>query len=95
MLDKSGALPDILSRAKKLPVGDGLELRTYKRDRAVTIVRTGENGYEVREEGFENRTFSSDLKGLKRLVKTLLKREFPRSRKIRLRRLPPDGRREI
>ncbi len=95
MLDKAGALPDILSRVKKLPIGNGLDLRTYKRDRSVTVIRLAEDAYEVRENGFEKGVHTIDFKGLKRLLKTLLKREFPRSRKIRLQTLPTvKGRRE-
>lgn len=84
MLDISGALPEILSRARKLPHGNGLDLRTYKRDRSVIILRLGEDKYEVREAGFERNTFETGLKGLKKLLKSLLKREFPRSRKVRI-----------
>lgn len=84
MLDKSAALVTVLGRAEKLPVGRGLDLRTYKRDRSVAVVRRGGDSFEVREDGFEKRTHETTLKGLKKLLKTLLKREFPRSRKIRL-----------
>ena len=92
MLDKAAALATILGRAEKLGVGQGLDLRTYKRDRSVAVVRQGEDAFEVREDGFDQKTHVSDLKGLKRLLKKLLKREFPRSRKIRLHPLSPGER---
>lgn len=90
MLDKGSALATVLGRAEKLLVGQGLDLRTYKRDRSVAVVRLGADAYEIREEGFERKTYTSDLKGLKRLLRKLLKREFPRSRKIRLHPLPAE-----
>lgn len=90
MLDKAGALPAILGRIRKLPTGSGLDLRTYKRDRSVAVIRLAEDAYEVREDGFEKGVYPTDFKGLKKLLKTLLKREFPRSRKIRLHPLPTE-----
>ena len=84
MLDKGSALAAVLGRAEKLRAGQGLDLRTYKRDRSVAVVRLGADAFEVREDGFEQKTHLSDFKGLKKLLKKLLKREFPRSRKIRL-----------
>ncbi len=90
MIDMAGAIPAILTKAKKLPVGHGLDLRTFKRDRSVTIRKTGEDSFEVIETGYDHNRFQSDHKGLKRLLKTLLKREFPRSNKIRVYELPAE-----
>ena len=90
MLDKAAALATVLGRAEKLRTGQGLDLRTYKRDRSVAVVRRGPDTFEIREDGFERKTHVSDLKGLKRLLKKLLKREFPRSRKVRLHPLPTE-----
>jgi len=84
MIDKAGAIPTITTKMKKLPIGQGLDLRTYKRDRSVVILRVAEDGYEIREDGFEKKQFETDFKGLKKLLKTLMKREFPRSNKIRV-----------
>lgn len=84
MIDKAGAVPTIMTRAGKLSIGSGLDLRTFKRDRSVVITRVNEDRYEVTEDGFERNRFACDHKGLKKLLKTLLKREFPRSNKIRV-----------
>lgn len=84
MIDKAGAIPTILSMLKKLENGNGLDLRTFKRDRSVTIVRIGENSFSINEKGFETQSFETNLKGMRKLLKTLLKREFPRSNKIRV-----------
>lgn len=84
MLDIAGAIPNIITKLKKLPVGRGLDLRTFKRDRSVLILRTAEDEYTVNENGFEQTVFETNIKGMKKLLKTLLKREFPRSNKIRV-----------
>ncbi len=73
-----------MRKLKKIPVGRGVDLRTYKRDRSVVIIRVSEDSFSVNEDGFENEHFRTDSKGLKKLFKKLLKREFPRSNKIRV-----------
>lgn len=88
MIDKANAVSTVMSRAAKLTVGSGMDLRTYKRDRSVIITRVSEDLYEVMEDGFEKNWFEVDGKGLKKLLKTLLKREFPRSNKIRVYDIP-------
>jgi hypothetical protein len=65
-------------------VGTGLELLSYKRDRGLTIIRGDGNSFRVRERGFVEQEIEVDRAGLPRLLKTLIKREFPRSRKVRL-----------
>jgi hypothetical protein len=84
MIDIASAIPTILTRTRKMSVGQGLDLRTYKRDRSVVIKKIETNTFEIQENGFEKNKFESDQKGLKKLLKTLLKREFPRSNKIRV-----------
>ena len=84
MLDINGAIPNILTRLKKLPVGKGLDLRTFKRDRSICIMKMGNDEFEAKENGFEQATFKTDTKGMRKLLKTLLKKEFPRSNKIRV-----------
>lgn len=84
MLDIANVIPNTLTRLKKLMPGSGLELLTYKRDRSVRIVKNNDNTFIVTESGFQENTFSCDIKGMKKLLKTLLKREFPRSNKVRV-----------
>lgn len=83
MIDKAGAIPTILTKLKKMDVGHGIDLRTFKRDRSVVIVRRTEALFTVNEDGFHTEQFETDIKGMRKLLKTLLKREFPRSNKIR------------
>lgn len=84
MIDMANALPTILTRSKKLAVGEGLDLRTFKRDRSIVIMRTESDTYSVVEDGFHHEQFQTSHKGLKKIMKTLLKREFPRSNKVRI-----------
>ncbi|MBI9079500.1 MAG: hypothetical protein JEY79_07145 [Pseudodesulfovibrio sp.] len=84
MLDKANAIPSILTRLKKLPKGSGIDLRTFKRDRSVIIRRNDEDVFTVTENGFLSETFTTGINGMRKLLKMLLKREFPRSNKIRV-----------
>lgn len=84
MIDKATAVQTVYRKLAKLAVGQAIDLRTYKRNRSVVIKRTAEDEYEVVEKGFHEERFSTPLSGMKKLLKTLLKREFPRSTKIRL-----------
>ncbi|WP_272699318.1 hypothetical protein [Desulfovibrio sp. Fe33] len=84
MIDMGSALATALARLKKLPDGGTLELLTFKRDRGVSVRRTGD-AYEIREFGYLDETSATTAKDLKKRLKTILKREFPRSNKVHLR----------
>ncbi|MFW5734545.1 MAG: hypothetical protein ACOCWR_05745, partial [Oceanidesulfovibrio sp.] len=72
-------------RLVKLPVGDALDMRTYKRNRSVVLHKTGDDSFTAMQDGYEQAVYRDvSAKKLKKLLKTLLKKEFPRSTKIRL-----------
>jgi hypothetical protein len=84
MIDKTKIIDTVCERLQKLPVGHYLDLRTYKRNRSVVIAKMNEDELLVIENGYFKERFQIKPEKLKRLLKTLLKKEFPRSRKIRL-----------
>jgi hypothetical protein len=84
MIDKEKIPDTVAERLKKLPVGHYLDLRTYKRNRSVIIVKQSENNLLIIEDGFSKEKFSITSEKLKKLLPTLLRKEFPRSHKIRL-----------
>lgn len=90
MIDKAAALGVVLGKIKSMEQGHGLELLTYKRDRGVIIRRSGPDTFRVIQNGFEKARYEEPAKGLRPLLKRLLKKEFPRNNKVRLRSLPPD-----
>ncbi|MCP4108836.1 MAG: hypothetical protein GY749_25380 [Desulfobacteraceae bacterium] len=61
-----------------------LGLRTYKRNRSVIIVKKDEDCFLILENGFFQDEFEVSFSKLPGTLRTLLKKEFPRSRKIRL-----------
>jgi hypothetical protein len=84
MIDKEKILDTVTERLENLPVGHYLDLRTYKRNRSVIIVKQSENNLLVIEDGFSKEKFRINSEKLKKLLTTLLRKEFPRSHKIRL-----------
>ncbi|UCD31273.1 MAG: hypothetical protein JSV38_10755 [Desulfobacterales bacterium] len=84
MIDKTKIIDTVCERLEKLPVGHYIDLKTYKRNRTVIIVKKDENKLLVIEDGYHKDRFVIKPGKLKKLLKTLLKKEFPRSRKIRL-----------
>jgi hypothetical protein len=74
----------VLRIADKCVLHGGVELLSYKRDRGITLVRQDEDDFLVIENGFEQQEVVVDRSGLPRILKTLFKREFPRSHKVRL-----------
>ena len=85
MLDRATAVQDVMRRLQKMESGDFLELLTWKKDRSLLLVKQNENEVLVYERGFVEEEFRVKFSKLKKLLKTLLKREFPRSHKIRAR----------
>ena len=69
---------------KAMPLNHYLDLRTYKRNRSVIIVKMTQDDFMVIENGFFKDRFQIKAPKLQKLLKSLLKKEFPRSRKIRL-----------
>ena len=84
MIDKTNIIETVFLKLKGLPVGHFLDLRTYKRDRSVIIVKRQDDTCLVIEDGFHKEKYEVRREKLKRLLKSLLKKEFPRSNKIRL-----------
>jgi hypothetical protein len=84
MIDKTKIIDTVCERLKKLPLGHYLNLKTYKRNRSLIIAKMNEEDLLVIENGYFKERFRLKPEKLKRLLSTLVKREFPRSHKIRL-----------
>jgi hypothetical protein len=84
MIDKTQIIEAATKSLKKLPIGHYLDLRTYKRNRSVIIIKMTDDDLLVIEDGFFKERFRINSDKLKKLLTTLLKKEFPRSHIIRL-----------
>jgi hypothetical protein len=84
MIDKDRVEKIVMEKLHALEVGHCLDMRSYKRNRSVLFVKLDASHVFIVEDGFEKNEFQVALDALPKLLKKLLKREFPRSRKIRL-----------
>lgn len=84
MIDKSVIEHTLLAKLDGLPLGHCLEIRTYKRNRSVLFIKVSADVFRIREQGYVSETFDIHRGKLKKTLKSLLKREFPRSSKVRV-----------
>ena len=90
VIDISSVIITTVQRINKSEPGSGIKILTYKKDRHVSITRIDDTRLQIEERGFEQRKFEIEEKQLKKAMKTLIKREFPRSRKVHLKVITQD-----
>lgn len=73
-----------LQALAKLDPQQGVELLSYKRNRGIAVTVLPGNRYLVRENGYLEQELAVPREDLPKLLKGMIKREFPRSRKVRL-----------
>lgn len=88
MIDLNNAVPIVRQKLEKLEVGGAIELKTYKRDRGVTIIKNSDDSVRIIETGYEDKEFQIPESKVKKILKIILKKEFPRSKKVRLKVIP-------
>jgi hypothetical protein len=84
MIDKDKIIGTVVEKLKKHPVKHYLDLRTYKRNRSLVIVKKSEDNFLIIEDGYFHVRYHLKSDKLKKTLKALLKKEFPRSHKVRL-----------
>jgi len=84
MIAKDNFIALFMKRLEKLEIWCYFDIRSFKRNRSILVIRISEDFFRVIENGFEKNEFELNKEWMKKLWKTLLKREFPRSNKIRL-----------
>lgn len=77
------ALHDAIRYISKSPINGGVEILSYKRNRTVALLRLDTETISVRERGYRIEENSVTMSELSKVLKPILKREFPRSRKVR------------
>lgn len=84
MIDKNIFIKTLIEKAKKLPIGHYLDIRSYKRNRTVLLIKEEDDLFLVIEDGFFKEEFRANLANLQKLFKTIIRKEFPNSHKIRI-----------
>ncbi len=88
-VDKARILHESLARLAKLVHGEGLLLQPFKKDRAICLVAL-DGAVRILERGFVENDYVVDAKKIRKELKVLCRREFPRSNKVWLKRLSPE-----
>ena len=78
---KGRILQETLARLSRLREGEAVLIQPYKKDRSVCIILRGDL-YQVIERGFEVKEFVVEAGKIRKVLKRLLRKEFPRSNKI-------------
>jgi hypothetical protein len=84
LINLESARNRIMLQLKSLETSHGLEVLSYKRNRGVGIFKEKNGTYLVRQNGYLQKTFQVKERELPKLLKSIFKKEFPRSRKVRI-----------
>jgi len=84
LVNIQSAINRVQQIVRKLEPPQGVELLTYKRNRGITIIKIDEQTVSIQERGYEEQTLLVEIGELGKTLKTITKREFPRSRKVRV-----------
>lgn len=84
LINIDSALTDTIRFLKSAPVGGGVEMMSYKRNRIIAVIVLDNCNYLVRERGYIEDEQELQAANLQKHLKKRMKHEFPRSRKIRL-----------
>ncbi|WP_062260026.1 hypothetical protein [Endozoicomonas arenosclerae] len=84
MIPLNGSMPRVLKDIELLCPGNGLSILSYKKDRGLHVDAISESVYMITEFGYFNQEWEVDYSLLKKQLKRIFKREFPRSRFIYL-----------
>ncbi len=75
---------NLLQKLKKLSPPQGIELLSYKRNRSIAVLLLDDGKILVRERGYRDQEYVVEKSILAKHLKSLIKYEFPRSRKVRM-----------
>ena len=84
LINIQSAIKRVQQIVRKLEPPQGVEILTYKRNRGITIIKIDEENLSVQERGYEENSYQVGMGELTKLLKSIAKREFPRSRKVRV-----------
>lgn len=79
-------LTDTRQALKKAEPPGGVALLSYKRNRSIAIIKQESGKLRLREEGYLQQEVDASPDQFIKKLKAMIKREFPRSRKVRLAR---------
>ena len=84
LVNIDSVIRNLLQKLNKLSPPQGIELLSYKRNRSIAVLLLDDGKILVRERGYRDAEHVVEKSILAKHLKTLIKYEFPRSRKVRM-----------
>ena len=84
LVNIDSVLRNLLQKLEKLDPPQGIELLSYKRNRSIAVLLLDDKKILVRERGYRDAEQVVEKCFLHKHLKSLIKYEFPRSRKVRM-----------
>ena len=84
LVNIDSVLRSLLQKLKKLNPPQGIELLSYKRNRSIAVLLLEDEKILVRERGYRDEDQVVEKATLSKCIKSLIKYEFPGSRKVRM-----------
>lgn len=75
---------ELMYHLKRCPLGGGLEIMSYKRNRTIAIVKENPDVARILQKGYVEKEWCVPFGDLEKQLRKPIKKEFPRSRKVRL-----------
>jgi len=91
LINIAAVLRSALQKLRKAEISSGIGLYSYKRNRKILIFKKSEDCYILIEEGYLHQEKSLPPESLEKALGDGIKREFPRSRKVRMYTLTDSG----
>ena len=84
LINIQSAIKRVQQIVRRLDPPHGVEMLTYKRNRGVTLIKIDDETVSIQERGYKEQTLLVEISELGKVLKTIAKKEFPRSRKVRV-----------
>ncbi|MBW2467390.1 MAG: hypothetical protein JRF02_08820 [Deltaproteobacteria bacterium] len=84
LVNIDSVLRSLLQKLAKLNAPQGIELLSYKRNRSIAVLLLADGKILVRERGYRDGEQVIEKEALPKFLKSTIKYEFPRSRKVRM-----------
>ena len=84
LVNRDAVIKKVINGLAKLSPPHGFEILSYKRNRGIDVLLLDDETIWVREHGYKEEDFEVTKENLAKLLKSLIKYEFPRSRKLRV-----------
>ncbi len=84
LINLDAVFQECLRYMRTCPANSGVELMSYKRNRTIAVTSLGNDTFILLETGYIEGESELAFNELQKELKKAMKREFPRSRKVRL-----------